>query len=242
MTTIEDAAKLLDRGDVERGMEGFADARAQYERALKLFREIADRGGEAKAMIRLGWMVLVDCVLYANLAAASDDWDEWAARSPKYADYNAEHPEALDDSKLTISKIKRGVQVGLDNGQTLFEQALQRFRELADKSGEAEALDGLGMVANERGLLSDAYAFLNSAYNICLEINDRVALAYVLWHAGRVLRQQNQTSEAQAAFEAARAHFQSVGLPDEASGAERELRGEEQEHRWPRWLWPRHRS
>lgn len=232
---IEEAAKLLDRGDAECDEGHDLAARPQYLQALKLFHEAEDRGGEAWAWLRLGWVALSEHRLHSRSADSSEDWLTFAAQSPKHADSIAAHENFWANS---IQNHRVVAQEAIEASQEAFQKALVLFREVADRTGEAEALDGLGVVARESGLLSDAYSFLHRAYTIFRKAksdmgynkngisNDpqcQMRLAFVLWHIAPVLQRQGRSSEAYAALSDALALFRAVRLSDAANRVKQSL-------------------
>ncbi|HKQ78331.1 MAG TPA: CHAT domain-containing protein [Blastocatellia bacterium] len=160
-----EANVLKAMGDLQMRVDDLAGARASYEEALPIYREIEDRLGEANALQMLG-----------NLAMAEEFPDEAEARLG----------EALKIHVTISDLLSIGADLGylarVAMGREKFERAaisgecaLTIFRAIEDRYGQALTLDTQGQSFLAIGMMEPALAAWWQAFIIFREIGDSSA-------------------------------------------------------------------
>src|SRR5260370_23509073 len=80
----------------------------------------------------------------------------------------------------------------------LFDEGLEIFRELADPSGTAASLAGLGNVALRQGDHEAAQSFYEAGLALSRELGDRVSVAIALNNLGKIARERGDARAAWA--------------------------------------------
>ena len=124
---------MMDRSDYE-------GARAQYERALPLYRQAGDTASEANCIQRLGD---IDLRRYAYERA----WARFEQALAMHRQAGDVQGEAYDIQGLGDVALARADP---DGARDQFERALPRFRQVGHVMGEANCIYGLGNVAVRR--------------------------------------------------------------------------------------------
>jgi CHAT domain-containing protein/Tfp pilus assembly protein PilF len=179
---LQEGSRRYDRSD-------FALAKAAYETALELVREIGDRRGEARALGNLG-------VVYGSLG----DY----AKARDYHERHLELARALGDRAGEARALGNlGVVYGslgdYAKARDYHERHLELARALGDRAGEAAALGNLGVVYYSLGDYAAARELASTSLTLLDELGNEEALLYPL---GTLARVALAGGEAAAAFDA----------------------------------------
>ena len=160
-----EANVLKAMGDLQRRVDDLAGARASYEQALPIYREIEARLGEANVRQMLG-----------NLAMAEEAPDEAEAHLDAALKIHVTIPDLLS-AGADLGYLAR-VAMGREKfgrAAILGENALAIFRAIEDRYGQALTLDTQGQTFLAIGLMEPALAAWWQAFMIFREIGDNSA-------------------------------------------------------------------
>ncbi|RPI31948.1 MAG: tetratricopeptide repeat protein [Chloroflexota bacterium] len=104
------------------------------------------------------------------------------------------------------------LSLGLHNEATLYyEQALQIYRKAADRRGEGQAQNFLGLVCKNKGEFAQARLYLEQAFNIFREIGDRRGEGQALNNLGLVSTNLGEYHVARIYYEQALPIYREIG-------------------------------
>ncbi|MES2945229.1 MAG: tetratricopeptide repeat protein, partial [Pseudomonadota bacterium] len=112
-----------------------------------------------------------------------------------------------------------------DTARSHYQQALDIYRATGNRSGEADALQGLGNVARMQADNDTARSHFQQALDIYRASGSRSGEAYALRGLGHVARVQDDNDTARSHFQQALDIWQSIGNPREVRWLEGRLRG-----------------
>jgi tetratricopeptide (TPR) repeat protein len=224
-------AALLTELGVTCAQEDPGKARAYYEEALALAREIGDQAGEATVLINLG----ETCSLLGQTDEAIQHLKESvtvarAIRAPRIEGYalgalgvvhfNQGQPEKAisyyEQSLKLLSELgdRRGIgsntlnlanaytRLGqLDKAASWYERSLAVARGSRDRSNEAAALTGLGSILARSGQADKAIGYYEQALAIFREIGHRHGEGNVLGNLGEACYQLGQVDRAMGYYQ-----------------------------------------
>jgi tetratricopeptide (TPR) repeat protein len=207
-----------------------SEARAHYRRALRIYREIEDRWGQATAVNGLGviawsqgspaeawtcfeqslrWYEQVgdrrgQCRALSNLGDVAIYW----------GDYSEAHcllgqclPICREiNERWIISGILNNLGIVADRLGAYVEalvhlqQALNMRQEIGDRQGEAEGLSDLGLVYHHMGDHESSLNYSQQSLRIIRDLSDPFILAFVLTRMGHALTSLDSLDEAVAAY------------------------------------------
>jgi tetratricopeptide (TPR) repeat protein len=154
--------------EVDEENQHVSDAQTAYGAARDLYRQIGERGGEAKALLGLAraqsYLGFAGAEAKSQLAAVRELYRQPAA-GPADAGVIfalAEIGQALDDS---------------DNARSDYKKALALFREGGDHAGEAAAWAGLAIIEQLGGHASAAHDDFVAARDLLKQIPDNQSKA-----------------------------------------------------------------
>jgi CHAT domain-containing protein/Tfp pilus assembly protein PilF len=216
------------------------EAIKSYERALALWKEAGDLGGQAAAIYSIGWMKeLLDrgeeavklCGQAADLFRQAGDTTGQAQALNRYGRLLGRLGR-FEEARVPLEEAVRLFRAGTDPGgeaQALsnlasvhnrggrFEQAVDAYRQLltiwrqqGDRADEATTLHGLGVLYLEHGKLTEARDDFESALQIAEAIGDRSLTAVALNDLGDLDFRAERLSEARAQNEKALALFRDL--------------------------------
>jgi len=97
-----------------------------------------------------------------------------------------------------------------DRAEAAFRSCLSGYRELADRLGEAQSQNGLGVVAWERGRYEQARASWREALALFRELEDRRGMGTALNNLGLVAREQGEYELAVATWQECAEHYRAL--------------------------------
>ena len=104
-----------------------------------------------------------------------------------------------------------GTQGNLDTVPELYKQALEAFRSLGDRKGQALALNSLGTVAAFEGQYEVAREYYEQALVVCRQIGSQAEIAALLNNLADTVSQMGDHARGQTLLEQARTMFESLG-------------------------------
>ena len=170
-------AKALDRAGVLASAQGDPRlARAFYEQALALWRELGDERGAARSLTGL-----------ANAAVAEG---ELARGRALYEDAIAHLREGGDDQGLANALGQLGISHYLegenDAAERLFDESLAVRQVIGDRAGLVHAMNMLGCVARCTGHYARADAYYRDCLDLCDQVGHRLGTATVLYNLAQM--------------------------------------------------------
>jgi tetratricopeptide (TPR) repeat protein len=249
-TALQQAQTLFALGDMAWHRSDLDAARAQYERALQLYRQAGDVQGEANCIHGLGVIARdrsdldeaqaqyeqalqlyrraggvkgeADCIRrLGDVALDRSDLDEAQAQYEQALPLYRQTGEILGEADC----IRRLGDVALhrsdlDEAQAQYEQALPLFRQAGDVRGEANCIDGLGTVALDRSDLDEAQAQYEQALPLYQAISEPYSIGWTLVSLARLA---SADSERIRHWQAARQAWACIGREDLIKSIEAEF-------------------
>jgi tetratricopeptide (TPR) repeat protein len=177
------------------------EAEARYRQDLASTRKLVDRGGEARALTRLG--------LVASARGRVDEAQAYYEESLAFLrEMGDRGQEGTTLNSLALVAQDRGQ---LDEAQDYLEQSLTISREIGDRRGEGTTLNNLSQVAQARGQLDEAQDYYQQSLAILLEVGDRRGEGTTLNNLSQVAQARGQLDEAQDYLEQSLAILREVG-------------------------------
>ncbi|WP_424101985.1 tetratricopeptide repeat protein [Moorena producens] len=165
----------------EQGIEQYKTSQYQaalksWEEALRIYRELADRQGEAKSLNNLG-------VAYHSLGQyrkAIEFHQQSLALAREMEDRQGEARSVnnLGNAYDSLGQYRKAIE--------FHQQSLSLKRELQDRQGEAYSLNNLGLVYDSLGQYRKAIEFHQQSLSLKRELQDRQGEAYSLNNLGLV--------------------------------------------------------
>jgi CHAT domain-containing protein/tetratricopeptide (TPR) repeat protein len=177
------------------------DARASFEAALEIQREIGDRYGEAVSLSNLCASDLPRGRLKEAVAC-------YGEALPRLREVKA---AALLGAALTSSGRALDVLGEPEPALRRYEEALALVRSVGDRAGEARALNNIAVLHREMGEFRKALASYGQALEIVTPLQDRRWQARVLLNLGAVYMELGEPREAVPRFEQALALWREAG-------------------------------
>ncbi|NJM60836.1 MAG: tetratricopeptide repeat protein, partial [Oscillatoriales cyanobacterium RU_3_3] len=179
---LNEGLKLYRQGT----LESKKSAIAQFEIALKLFREAADSHGEAIALMGIG-------KVYSDLGEKLKAREYFSQSLPLF--------RAADDRSGEAVNLNNIGQVYSELGEQLkaleyYSQSLPLFRVLDDAGGEASNLNNIGGVYSELGEQLKALEYYSQSLSLSRAVGDRSGEALTLYNIASVKRDRNNLPEA----------------------------------------------
>jgi tetratricopeptide (TPR) repeat protein len=184
----------------------YANARAYYERSLRLRREIGDRRGEGIAHNNLG--VVADSQGYYS--EAIQHYQQALA-----IDRETNDPWGQGYVLNNLGFVYRS-QGDYATAKTYCEQALHIRREIGERDGECETLAFLGLVYHHLGEHDRALTHCEQAVQIAVEIGARPTQGYAWTCLGHALTSVGRLAEAADAYREAVAVRRALGEQNRA--------------------------
>lgn len=185
------------------------EARASFESALAIQREIGDRYGEAVSLSNLCASDLPRGRLKEAVAC-------YAETLPRLREVKA---AALLGAALTSSGRALDVLGEPETALRRYEEALALVRSVGDRAGEARALNNIAVLHREMGDFRDALASYGQALEIVTALQDRRWQARVLLNLGAAYLELGEPREALPRFEQALALWREAGDREGQSSA-----------------------
>jgi tetratricopeptide (TPR) repeat protein len=187
--------------DMAQQLSDLDGARAEYERALPLYRQIGDARGEARCIDGLG-----------NIAWSRSDLDgaqaQFERALPLYRQVGSVLGEAGGIKGLGDVALDRS---DLDGAQAQFERALPLYRQVGSVLGEANCIERLGDIALRRSDLDGAQAQFERALPLYRQVGGVLGEANCIHDLGTVALRRSDLDGAQAQFERALPLYRQVG-------------------------------
>jgi len=192
------------RGEGLRRAKRPGDALPEYQQALEGWRALGDRGGEAAALYRIGWM-------HHDL----DQYQQAEEHYRKALDIYRELGERKDEATVS-NRLGRVLLVlgRLEEAEEKHRHALELFTELGGREEQASAENNLGNVYKWTGRTEEALEAYERALAIWEETGSRYRVT-AQFNIGDVYLAKDDTEVALASFERALEGAREIGLPDE---------------------------
>ena len=228
------AALLLNTGDL-------STARAEYQRALELWRAQNNRAGEAVVLHQLGRLaqatgdleearrlycqsleieealgnqagIATSLHQLGILAQATGDLEE----ARRLYRQSLEIKEALGNQAGIASSLHQLGMLAqatgdLEEARRLYRQSLEIKEALGNQAGIASSLHQLGMLAQATGDLEEARRLYRQSLEIKEALGDQAGIALTVWGLGNLAYGQDELDEARQQYEKALATFQDLG-------------------------------
>jgi CHAT domain-containing protein len=187
----------------------FAEAIAQYERAVTLGQEAGDLQIQAAALYSIGWMreSLDERQKAAELCLQAADLYRQAGDSTGQA-------QALNRSGRLLGRLGHSAEA-----KPPLEEAVRLFRANADPAGEAAALSNLSNVQIFEGRFLDAVETSDQILTIWRRLGDRRGEVTALLNLGRLYLDHGKWNEARGGFESALQVADANGFRDLSAAA-----------------------
>jgi CHAT domain-containing protein len=198
------AERIFAAGEGLRRNGDWRGAEAVYRQAFDLWRSLADGGGEATALYRIGWMRENQ----GDAVAALDFYDQSIAI---YRTAGDPHGEA---SALNRRGGLLDGQEKTDDAVASFRQALAIFETLSDLHGRATSLTRIGLAyfdADRSRLAIDAYEQASALWQ---QVDDPASEGTLLLNLGRAYLDEGKRQEARDTLEAALRAAEQTGNVD----------------------------
>ncbi len=172
-----------------------------YEQALKIYRDIGDRLGEAYILKAIG-----DVLQFLNRSSEALEKYEQALA------FSRETGSRLGEA-YTLKAIGDVLQFLNRRSEALekYEQTLGFYRDVGDRLGEANTLRAIGHVLRFLNRRSEALEKYEQALAFYRDIGNRLGEAYTLKAIGDVLQFLNRRSEALEKYEQVLAFYRDLG-------------------------------
>ena len=197
---LGEANCLQSLGDLKMRTADLEGARADYDAALPIYRDIRERMGEANCLKSLGDLKMRT----ADLEGARADYD---AALPIYRDIRARMGEA--NCLQSLGDLKRRT-ADLEGARADYDAALPIFRDIRDRMGEANCLQSLGDLKMRTADLEGARADYDAALPIYRDIRARMGEANCLQSLGDLKRRTADLEGARADYDAALPIFRDI--------------------------------
>ncbi len=161
-----------------------------YNEALKLFRQVGAKLGEANVLQAIGDVQQFRDDRDAALESYNEALKLFRQVGDKLGEANV--LQAIGD----VQQFRKETDAALES----YNEALKLFRQVGAKLGEANTLQSLGksaiMAANDQTSFEQGVQILQSAMNIHEEIKDVVGQVNILMFMSRIMASMNQFSQA----------------------------------------------
>ncbi len=180
-----------DLASLRRRRRNLSEAIAGYERALVLYRGLADRGGEALVLTHLGLIRLNqgEFSVALELLRKSQELQETGASAE------------LDRTLHYLGLLYAGMRE-YDTAMTYLQRGLLEARKTAEASREAPLLGSLARISNFRGEYREALEFATQAERLAERLDSPPSRAYSKLEHGRALLGLNRIDEARSVLDA----------------------------------------
>jgi CHAT domain-containing protein len=154
--------------------EGLRAALVEYEKALKLYRQIDDRTGQAVAL-------QYTARVYEAQADYRRALDHYSSALTLWRQVHDRRGEALNTSNIGTMNLYLG---NLTVAFASFREAHEIYKEVGNREGEALCYQEMGNVYRQQGELTKALELFEQALNIFREVGAKQRMLYVLSNMG----------------------------------------------------------
>lgn len=182
---------LWKMGDVHRNLGEWAEARADYEEALRLARELNEPRTIAGLLDNLGL-----------LAQNAGDLSEARRLYSESLDLERELGDKWGISVILhqLGWLAQG-KGSLNEARRLYDESLSLARELGDKRGISGTLHQLGWLAQDTGDLAEARRLYDESLSLKRELGDKGGIAATLHQLGTLAQNAGDLSEARRLYD-----------------------------------------
>jgi tetratricopeptide (TPR) repeat protein/transcriptional regulator with XRE-family HTH domain len=201
------AARAMAGRELGRACAWLADydqARAHLTDSLKLYRELGEVGGQARAHQSLAWLAGREGRIRDSIEHAEQSLDMFRISGNLAG--QAAALNALGYSLALLGEPERA--------RPFCRQALALNRELGDRRGEAHAWDSLGYAEHRLGHHRAAASCYQSALSLFRELRDRFNEAEILAHLGDTCQAAENIPDARDAWQQALRILDDLNHPD----------------------------
>jgi serine/threonine protein kinase/tetratricopeptide (TPR) repeat protein len=178
-----------------------AEARAHYQEALVIYREIGDRRGEGAALSGLG-------TLHRKQGRMEEARVQFDAALAIHREVGNQRSEGCVLASLGLFHYHQG---RMEEARSCLEAALAIFVEVGDRRSAYMAYFGLGNVSLDQGRTERARACFDEALAISRDVRDRRGEGAIICSLGNLDVEMGRMEEARARYEAALAIHRAVG-------------------------------
>ncbi|MGI2907816.1 CHAT domain-containing protein [Tolypothrix sp. VBCCA 56010] len=169
---LQDGFQLYKQGTAESKRQ----ALAKYEEALKLYRVVDDKKGQAVTLLNIG-------LVYSNLGENQKALSYFNQSLPLWRAEDNKTGEALTLNNIgsvysTLGEKQKALEY--------YNQSLPLRREVDDKAGEGRILNNIGAVYSDLGEKQLALEYYNKALPLWRAVEDKAGVAITLNNIGRV--------------------------------------------------------
>ncbi len=184
--TEERAPLLYGLSVVNRQQGNYPEALEQLDTALKLYRAIDNRQGEARMLVGLG----IISHIQRNYATAENYYQQALSIQQMIGDRAGEGA-----SMISLGQVARS-QEDWSRATTYILQGQSIFELLGNRWWQSRILNELGVINLIIGNFGDALTYLNQSLTISRELGDSSVEAIALLNMGQVVREQGRFLEA----------------------------------------------
>ncbi len=188
-------------GETQRKQSRFGAARARYEEALSIYREIGDRLGEANCIWALGDVLRGQAEYEMARAYYEEALGIYREIGNRLGEANS--IKALGD----IHRKRAEYQAA----QNAYEKALSIYRDIGAPLGKAYCVWALGEVYRMRGIYGTAQAYYKEALSIYRETGDRMVQANCIQALGDIYYTVGDYEAAHRYYEEALRIYEEIG-------------------------------
>jgi tetratricopeptide (TPR) repeat protein len=202
-TIIQQANTWKAFGNLAYDRSDYDGARARYEQALPLYRQVGAMLGEANCIRTLG-----------NIALARSDYDGARARFEQALPLYRQVGNVLGEANCirSLGDIARA-RSDYDGARARYEQALPLYRQVGDVLGEAICISGLGDIALARSDHDGARARFEQALPLYRQAGDVLGEANCFQSLGDIAWARSDRTGARAWFEQALPLYRAIPEP-----------------------------
>ena len=200
-------------GEAYERIYAYDEALNWYQKGLELSEGKNNLEGQARSLHNLG-----DSLRYSGRVFQSTDYYKQASELARRVGNRQGEANALGNLGIaydSLGEYQRAIE--------FHQQHLEIAREIGDHRGEANALGNLGIAYHPLGEYQRAIEFHQQNLEIAREIGDRRGEANSQFNTGFALDKLDQNDKAQAAFEAARTLYDSLGLDKDVEDCDRKI-------------------
>ncbi|MBW4614165.1 MAG: tetratricopeptide repeat protein [Desmonostoc vinosum HA7617-LM4] len=208
-TTQQDATRAAAERLLQEGLELYKQGTAEslrkaiekWQEALKLWRQVDDKAGEAFTLVCMG-------KVYDSLGEKQQALSYYNQALPIYRAVGDKGGEATTLNNIGAVYSSLGEK---QQALSYFNQALPIFRAVGYKAGEANTLNNIGSVYDSLGEKQQALSYFNQALPILRAVGDKGGEATTLNNIGAVYSSLGEKQQALSYFNQALPIFRAVG-------------------------------
>jgi tetratricopeptide (TPR) repeat protein len=190
-------------GDLASARSDHDAARARYQEALPLHRQVGDMQGEANTIWSLG-----------DVASARSDYDTAQGRYQEALPLYRQVGDMLGEANCIqgLGDVA-SARSDYDTAQARYQEALPLHRQVGDMQGEANTISRLGAVALARSDYDTAQARYQEALPLYRQVGDMLGEANCIQGLGDIAQERSDYDTARARYQEALALYERIREP-----------------------------